>query len=83
MKKVLSVFALTILLTACNEESAAINGKLDSLENELDTLGNKIENKAEQVWDSTKVKAGDLKDKAEQLDSVRVDRKDNDSINKQ
>lgn len=84
MKKVLSVFAIVALLTACNENGASVDGKLDSLENKLDTLGSKIENKAEQVWDTTKEKAGDLKDKVEQkLDSARVNRKDRDTIKQQ
>ena len=72
MKKVLLVFVMALGFTACNEESTTINVNRDSLGRELDTLGNKIGEKAEQVWDSTKVKAGALKEDIEaRFDSVR------------
>jgi hypothetical protein len=61
MKKVLLVFVMALGFGACNEESTNINVNRDSLGRELDTLGNKIGEKAEQVWDSAKVKAADLK----------------------
>ena len=83
MKKLISAIFLVGVLTACNENGVSVEGKIDSLDNKLDTLGQKIEQKAEQVWDSTKEKAGDLKDKAEQKwDSGRLNSNRKDSTNK-
>ena len=77
MKKVLVVFVMALGFGGCNEESTTINVNRDSLGRELDTLGNKIGEKAEQVWDSAKVKATDLKENIEaRLDSVGNKRKD-------
>lgn len=77
MKKVLLVFVMALGFTACNEESTTINVNRDSLGRELDTLGNKIEEKAEQVWDSAKVKATDLKEGIEaRIDSAGKKRVD-------
>ena len=71
MKKVLVVFVMTLGFAACNNGEGGINIKTDSLGRELDTLGNKIEEKAEQVWDSTKAKANELKTGIEaRLDSA-------------
>ena len=65
MKKVLLVFVIAFGFAACNNGAADVNIKTDSLGNELDTLGRKIGDKAEQVWDSTKVKASELKEDIE------------------
>lgn len=73
MKKVLLVFMMALGFAACNNDGAEVEIKTDSLGRELDTLGKKIGDKAEQVWDSTKVKAGELKEVIEaRFDSVRV-----------
>ena len=62
---------------ACNDEGVNVNVNADSLGNKLDTLGTKIEDKAEQVWDSTKSKAGQLKDDIEaRFDSAGKKRSD-------
>lgn len=47
------------MLTACNNEGDSAERKLDSLETRIDTT-------AEKVWDSTKAKAKDLKERIEQ-----------------
>ena len=78
MKKVLVVFVMALAFAACNEEGVKVNVNTDSLDSRLDTLGNKIGEKAEQIWDSTKSKAGDLKEGIE----ARIDSADrrNDSV---
>jgi len=65
MKKVLLVFVMALGFAACNNEGREVEVKTDSLGRKLDTLGKKIGDKAEQVWDSTKVKAGELKEDIE------------------
>ena len=72
MKKVLLVFVMALGFAACNNDGGEVEVKTDSLGKELDTLGRKIGDKAEQVWDSTKVKAGALKEDIEaRFDSGR------------
>ncbi len=74
MKKLFVILVLVGGLASCNESGTSINIKGDSLGKELDTLGNKIGEKAEQVWDSTKLKARDLKEGVEdRIDSARKD----------
>jgi hypothetical protein len=69
MKKMICVFGIAGFLVACDNNGV-------STENKLDSIGNKIENKAEQVWDSTKAEAKELKDKVEdRLDNDSNDRK--------
>jgi hypothetical protein len=83
MKKIISALFLVAVFTACNESGVSVEGKIDSLDEKLDTLGQKIERKAEQVWDTTKERAGDLKDKVEQKwDSSRLNNNRKDSVNK-
>jgi RNase adaptor protein for sRNA GlmZ degradation len=65
MKKVLLVFMMAFGFAACNEGGREVEVKTDSLSKELDTLGKKIGDRAEKVWDSTRVKAGELKDDIE------------------
>ena len=77
MKKVLVVFVMAFGFVACNDDGVNVNVNTDSLGNRLDTLGNKIEEKAEQVWDSTKSKAGQLKEDIEaRFDSADKKRSD-------
>lgn len=59
MKKLLVLLAGFCFLTACNENGDPVESKLDSLENHFDTT-------AEKIWDSTKAKAKDLKEKLEE-----------------
>jgi ElaB/YqjD/DUF883 family membrane-anchored ribosome-binding protein len=63
MRRVLSIFAIIILMSSCNDEGTATDRKLDSLQLELDTLGQKIDTTLDKAWDSTKVKAKILKEK--------------------
>ena len=80
MKAIITIFILAFF-ASCNESSVSVEGKADSLGKELDTLGTKIEKKAEQIWDSTKEKAGDLKDEVEQRwDSSKVINKNRDTV---
>lgn len=65
MKKVLVVFVMALGMAACNEESTGANKSSDSLRNELDTLGAKISDKAAEVRDSVRAKAGALKEDIE------------------
>ena len=84
MRKMISPILVIIFFTSCNENGVSVKGQADSLGKELDTLGTKIEQKAEQVWDSTKVKAGEIKDKVEEKwDSSKASRNNRDTINKQ
>jgi ElaB/YqjD/DUF883 family membrane-anchored ribosome-binding protein len=84
MKRIISVLVITAFFTACNESGVNVNVDTDSLNKKLENVGEKIEDKAGQVWDSTKEKAADLKDKAEQkLDSTRERNRDNDTTDKQ
>ena len=46
-------------MSACNENGDSTERKLDSLERRIDTT-------AEKVWDSTKAKAKDLKERIEE-----------------
>lgn len=73
MKKVLGVMAVVVLLAACNNEGDTTERKLDSLENRIDTT-------AEKVWDSTKAKAKDLKERIEQKIENRDAEERNDSL---
>ncbi|MGV3658012.1 MAG: hypothetical protein ACO1NX_08655 [Chitinophagaceae bacterium] len=75
MKKVIVVFMMALGFAACNNEAGDVEVQADSLKKELDTLGRKVGDKAGQVWDSTKVKAGELKEDIE----ARFDRKEKDS----
>jgi hypothetical protein len=58
MKRLVTFVVIGALFTACNEEGSSRERKLDSLERRIDTT-------AEKVWDSTKAKAKDLKDRIE------------------
>ena len=59
MKKLTGLLTLALLVAACNNEGDHTERKLDSLETRIDTT-------AEKVWDSTKAKAKDLKERIEQ-----------------
>ena len=59
MKRLTGLLTLALLLTACNNEGDSTERKLDSLETRIDTT-------AEKVWDSTKARAKDLKERIEQ-----------------
>lgn len=65
--------ALALLFAACNNEGDATERKLDSLETRIDTT-------AEKVWDSTKAKARDLKERIEQKIENREADDRNDSL---
>ena len=83
MKQFISAILIMSLITSCNETGVSVKGQADSLGKELDTLGSKIEKKAEQVWDSTKVKAGEIKDKVEEKwDSSKTRKNSRDTVNK-
>ncbi|HEY1112840.1 MAG TPA: hypothetical protein VGE66_04745 [Chitinophagaceae bacterium] len=73
MRKVIGLMSLALLLASCNNEGDSTERKLDSLETRIDTT-------AEKVWDSTKAKAKELKERIEQ----RIERRDsvdrNDSL---
>jgi hypothetical protein len=58
MKKVIGLTTMVLLLAACNNEG-------DSTERELDSLETRIDTTTEKVWDSTKAKARDLKERIE------------------
>ncbi len=77
MKKVILVFMMALGFAACNNEAGEVEVEADSLKKELDTLGRKVGDKAEQVWDSTKVKAGELKEDIESR--FESDKKEKDS----
>ena len=68
MKKAGFVILMGCLMGACNN-----NGS--STENKLDSIGQKLDSSAGRVWDSTKAKAKDLKErienKLEQKDSAQ------------
>lgn len=73
MKRITGILALALLFTACNNESDTTERKLDSLETRIDTT-------AEKVWDSTKAKARDLKERIEQKIENREADDRNDSL---
>lgn len=73
MKRITSILALALLFTACNNEGDTTERKLDSLETRIDTT-------AEKVWDSTKAKAKDLKERIEQKIENREADDRNDSM---
>ena len=73
MKRITSILALALLFTACNNEGDTTERKLDSLETRIDTT-------AEKVWDSTKAKAKDLKERIEQKIENREADDRNDSL---
>lgn len=59
MKQLIGILVAGVLLSACNENGDSTERKLDSLERRIDTT-------AEKVWDSTKAKAKDLKERIEE-----------------
>lgn len=59
MKRGTGLLVMVLLLAACNNEGDSTERKMDSLEQRIDTT-------AEKVWDSTKAKAKDLKERIEQ-----------------
>lgn len=73
MKKVTGILALALLFAACNNEGDSAERKLDSLETRIDTT-------AEKVWDSTKAKAKDLKERIEERIENRQEREQDDSL---
>ena len=82
MKKIVSAVLIAGCFTACNESGVNVEVDTDSLNTKLEKVGEKIEDKAGQVWDSTKEKAADLKDKAKQeWDSVKANNRDKDTSN--
>jgi len=84
MKRIFPVVLIATFFTACNDSNVNIEAEADSLNTKLENVGEKIENKAEQVWDSTKEKASDLKNKAEQeWDSLKANKRERDTIKKQ
>lgn len=70
MKKWTGILAGAFLLAACNNEGDSTERKLDSLETRIDTT-------AEKVWDSTKAKAKDLKERIEE----KIENRDRDERN--
>lgn len=78
MKRLFIICMLAITVASCNEEGNSTERKLDSLELELDTLEHKIDTTLEKAWDSTKVKAKEIKEKVEnkwksRRDSITTD----------
>jgi hypothetical protein len=73
MKKWTGILAGALLLVACNNEGDSTERKLDSLETRIDTT-------AEKVWDSTKAKAKDLKERIEKKIENRQTDDRNDSL---
>lgn len=59
MKRGIGLLVVVLLLAACNNEGDSTERKMDSLEQRIDTT-------AEKVWDSTKAKAKDLKERIEE-----------------
>jgi hypothetical protein len=59
MKQIIGFLLVGVLMSACNETGDATDRKLDSLERRIDTT-------AEKVWDSTKARAKDLKERIEE-----------------
>jgi hypothetical protein len=59
MKQIIGFLLVGVLMSACNETGDATDRKLDSLEHRIDTT-------AEKVWDSTKARAKDLKERIEE-----------------
>lgn len=70
MKGSVGFLLFCMVLTGCNENGDSTERKLDSLERRIDTT-------AEKVWDSTKSKAKELKERIEnrleRRDSVKND----------
>lgn len=62
MKKVFGFLAIVFVLTACTESSSSTKVIVDSTVNKLDDKAEQVGEKAEEVWDSTKAKAKDLKE---------------------
>jgi len=58
MRRLVGLLGITVLFNACNEEGSPAERKLDSMERRIDTT-------AEKVWDSTKARAKDLKERIE------------------
>ncbi|MBD0331441.1 MAG: hypothetical protein ICV66_02190 [Chitinophagaceae bacterium] len=76
MKRILIVIISSVALAACNNDGTSVTIKSDSLKNEVDSLGGRIDTTAEKLWDSTKAKAKNLKEKIERSidkDSTRKD----------
>lgn len=73
MKKVTGILALALLFAACNNEGESTERKLDSLETRIDTT-------AEKVWDSTKAKAKELKERIEEKIENREEEERKDSL---
>lgn len=59
MKKTAFVVLMAVFALSCNNEGGITEQKLDSLEERIDTT-------ADKVWDSTKAKAKELKERIEQ-----------------
>lgn len=59
MKKAAFIVLMAVLAASCNYEGSSTERKLDSLEERIDTT-------ADKVWDSTKAKAKELKERIEQ-----------------
>lgn len=79
MKKILIATVLLTGLVSCNNEGS-------DTEKKLDTLSQKIDTTLEKVWDSTKAKANDIKEKIEEKwdkrDSLKKDSTHTDSTHK-
>lgn len=65
MKTLIIVVSLSVISYSCNNDSSSTRVKLDSIGNKLDTTFNK-------AWDSTKIKARELKEKIE----TRLEKRD-------
>ncbi len=86
MKTFLIASVITGCLAACTGTGTKTEVKIDSttikdVGNKLDTLSDRIGEKAEQVWDTTKEKAKDLKNRIESSierskDSIKARRRD-------
>ncbi len=60
-----AVMMVTVALASCNNDGVSTKAKFDS-------LGKKFDSTAEKLWDSTKEKAKDIKEKIED----KLDQKD-------
>jgi hypothetical protein len=58
MKKAGFVILMGCLMTACTNSGS-------STQNKLDSIGKKFDSSANRIWDSTKEKARDIKEKVE------------------
>lgn len=71
MKKTGLILLTVLAMVSCNNSGSITEGKLDS-------IGEKLDSSADRIWDSTRQKAGDIKDRIEN----RLERRDSaDTLN--